>query len=112
MGSLSGPGRELKTGDSFALVCLSGLPFTPTLQARGRLVHLARGAGEPYAGMALEGLAEGDVKARVLRYRASIHSYSCATVSLLPAPSTPEMSNRTGNRACVRSSRCAWSVWR
>ena len=63
VGSLSGPGRELKTGDSFALVCLSGLPFTPTLQARGRLVHLARGAGEPYAGMALEGLAEGDVKA-------------------------------------------------
>jgi len=57
VGSLSGPGRELKTGDSFALVCLSGLPFTPP-PGPGRLVHLARGAAS-LCGKALEGLAEG-----------------------------------------------------
>ena len=60
LGSLSGAGAGLKAGDRFASVCITGLPFTPTIHGRGRVVHLARGTAEPYAGLVLEGLTEGD----------------------------------------------------
>ena len=60
VGSLTGPGTELKAGDGFHSISIAGLPFTPTIQARGRVVHLARSAAEPYVGLALEGMTEGD----------------------------------------------------
>ncbi len=62
VGSLTGPGTELKAGDGFHSISIAGLPFTPTIQARGRVVHLARSAAEPYVGLALEGMTEGDLK--------------------------------------------------
>ena len=57
---LSGPGPELRAGDRFAAVCITGLPFTPPIHCRGRVAHIARTGPEPFAGIALEGLSEGD----------------------------------------------------
>jgi len=60
VGSLSGSGENLKTGDRFASICITGLPFTPPIHGRARVAHVARGGAEPYVGLALEGLCEGD----------------------------------------------------
>lgn len=60
VGVLSGPGKDLAPGDRFASVCITGLPFTPPIHCRGIVAHVARTCAEPFAGLALEGLAEGD----------------------------------------------------
>lgn len=60
VGSVSGPGDDLKIGDRFASICITGLPFTPPIHGRARVAHLARDVAEPYAGLTLEGLTEGD----------------------------------------------------
>jgi CheY-like chemotaxis protein len=61
-GSLSGRGDDLKAGDRFASICISALQFTPPIHCRGRVAHVARDCAEPYAGFALEGLSEGDLR--------------------------------------------------
>ena len=61
-GSLSGTAAALKAGDRFARICLLDLPFTPEIQCRGVVVHLAPEVGEPFAALLLEDLAEGDRK--------------------------------------------------
>lgn len=56
--TLSGPVVELKPGDCFQGVRVTGLPHMPAIQCRGTLAHLTGRAG----GMILEGLAETDRK--------------------------------------------------
>jgi hypothetical protein len=58
VGSLSGLGADLRTGDRFASVCISGLPLTPPIHGQATLVHVERAAAEPFAGFLLEGLSE------------------------------------------------------
>jgi CheY-like chemotaxis protein len=60
VGSLSGASGALQAGDWFAAVCITGLPFTPPIHARARVAHVVRGGPEPFAGLALEELSEGD----------------------------------------------------
>ena len=62
LGALSGSGGELKAGDRFQAVCISGLPLTPVIQGAGTVAHVARAGPEPYAGLALDGLSELDQK--------------------------------------------------
>jgi len=54
--ALDGPVVELRPGDRFAGVRISGLPHMPPIQCRGTLAHLTGLAG----GMVLEGLTETD----------------------------------------------------
>jgi CheY-like chemotaxis protein len=60
-GPLSG-GGGLKVGDRFQAVCISALPFTPQIHGRGRVAHLSLSGPEPYVGLSLEGISEGDGK--------------------------------------------------
>jgi len=62
---LSDPQGEtlpLKRGDSFAAVCISGLPFTPTIQCGGLVAHVRTGADSHSVGFLLTGLKETDRK--------------------------------------------------
>ncbi|BDU73597.1 hypothetical protein [Mesoterricola silvestris] len=56
--SLGGPVKELKPGDRFQAVRVSGLPHMPPIQGTGTLVHLTGRDG----GMILEGLSPIDVQ--------------------------------------------------
>ena len=51
----------LKRGDSFASVCIDGLPYTPTIQCGGIVAHVLPGP-DPSAGFLLTGLKETDRK--------------------------------------------------
>ena len=61
VGTLSGRGADLKPGDGFASVCITGLPFTPPIHCRGRIAHLGRNS-EAHAGLVLEGVSEGEAR--------------------------------------------------
>ncbi|NTV75936.1 MAG: PilZ domain-containing protein, partial [Holophaga sp.] len=56
--ALSGPVMELKPGDRFQGVRVTGLPHMPPIQCPGTLAHITGRAG----GMILEGLSETDRK--------------------------------------------------
>jgi len=60
VGTLGASGAALKVGDVFQSVRITGLPLTPPIHCRGTVAHL--GATEPYAGLLLEGISEGDQK--------------------------------------------------
>jgi CheY-like chemotaxis protein len=62
LGHLGSGAPGLQAGDRFSQVCIRGLPLTPAILCQGVVVHLAPDAEEPYAGLSLEGLAEGDRK--------------------------------------------------
>jgi len=51
----------LARGDSFASVCIDGLPYTPTIQCGGIVAHVLAGP-DPSAGFLLTGLKESDRK--------------------------------------------------
>ena len=51
----------LARGDSFASVCIDGLPYTPTIQCGGIVAHVLPGP-DPSAGFLLTGLKETDRK--------------------------------------------------
>jgi CheY-like chemotaxis protein len=62
----------LARGDTFASICITGLPYTPTIQCGGIVAHVLRTASEePSAGFLLTGLRETDVKSieRILARR-------------------------------------------
>jgi CheY-like chemotaxis protein len=58
-----GPGEKaLKRGDSFASVCINGLPYTPTIQCGGIVAHARTTPEGVCAGFLLTGLRESDRK--------------------------------------------------
>ena len=60
----AGPGEStaLKRGDSFASVCINGLPYSPTIQCGGIVAHVLHSGDIPSAGFLLTGLKETDRK--------------------------------------------------
>jgi CheY-like chemotaxis protein len=60
----AGPGEPttLSRGDRFASVCISGLPYTPTIHCGGVVAHLRTSPDAPCAGFLLTGLQESDRK--------------------------------------------------
>jgi CheY-like chemotaxis protein len=60
LGALDGAAAPLQPGDRFAAVRISNLPFTPTIQCRGTVVHVAPATPEPVVGFRLEGLSDRD----------------------------------------------------
>jgi CheY-like chemotaxis protein len=60
----AGPGEPtaVKRGDSFASVCISGLPHTPSIQCGGIVAHVRYGPNATVAGFLLTGLLETDRK--------------------------------------------------
>ncbi|MDR3672673.1 MAG: response regulator [Holophaga sp.] len=62
LGAETGEAAALKRGDTFATVCISGLPYTPTIQCGGIVAHVRSSPGELSAGFLLTGLLETDRK--------------------------------------------------
>jgi len=60
--SLQGGPTGLKRGDSFASVCITGLPYTPTIQCGGLVAHVVAGPEGSAAGIMLTGLLDSDQK--------------------------------------------------
>ena len=58
VGSLSGASLPLQRGDAFACICISDLPYTPTIYCSGVVAHVTGGS----AGLLLRGVADGDQK--------------------------------------------------
>jgi CheY-like chemotaxis protein len=58
------PGQStgLKRGDRFDMVCITGLPYTPTLQCGGIIAHVPVSEEGAAAGFMLTGLMESDQK--------------------------------------------------
>jgi CheY-like chemotaxis protein len=57
-----GETEPLKRGDSFAALCISGLPYTPTIQCGALVAHVRTGPDSHSAGFLLTGLKETDRK--------------------------------------------------
>jgi len=58
----TGEPASLSRGDTFATVCISNLPYTPTIQCGGIVAHVRNVPGETSAGLLLTGLLESDRK--------------------------------------------------
>ena len=61
-GVLTGPNPPLRRGDAFAAITISGLPYTPALQCRGRVAHVTPVPGGMSVGFQLDGVSETDQK--------------------------------------------------
>jgi len=62
LGDGQGGPASLARGDSFAAICISGLPYTPTIQCGALVAHVRNGPDTPFAGFLLTGLQETDRK--------------------------------------------------
>jgi CheY-like chemotaxis protein len=58
----TGEAAPLQRGDTFASVCIRGLPYTPTIQCGGIVAHVRSSPGELSIGFLLTGLRETDRK--------------------------------------------------
>ena len=59
---LQGPAAPLMRGDSFAAICISGLPYTPVIQCGALVAHVRTGPDPQTTGFLLTGLKETDRK--------------------------------------------------
>ncbi len=62
LAGLDGAPAPLRRGDRFDVVCIRGLPFTPTVQCAGVVAHVVADPDGPSVGFLLIGMGENDEK--------------------------------------------------